>query len=412
MSISPMDIAYRFIEPLDVLFLRGNRLFGDPGSYGESLVPPWPSVAAGAIRSRMLLDDDDGITDLAAYGSGDRYHPTLGTPENPGSFMLTDFHLARKNADGKTEILIRPPADLVIGSAGSPVSQMAPLVCCPSLQSSFPLEQLPVLAQGTQRTKPQSGFWLSQDGWLDYLQGKVPTRQQLINSSDLWSIDVRVGIGLCKETRSVESGKLFTSQAVVMHKPENRIRKHDETAKTTTVDFTVGFLAGVSGAKPPHEGLLRFGGDGRAASISKAEQINLRVPDINRSIADAKRCRLVLTSPGLFPAGWKPSEIGADNRLMLPGGLTAKLVSAAVPRSEMVSGWDMARRLPKAARRVAPTGSVYWLEELETVSGSLEESLRKLVETGLWLDSCKDSGRRAEGFNRCALGAWELRGEN
>ena len=31
-----------FIEPLDVLVLRGNKLFGDPGSYGESLVPPWP----------------------------------------------------------------------------------------------------------------------------------------------------------------------------------------------------------------------------------------------------------------------------------------------------------------------------------------------------------------------------------
>ena len=35
-------IEYRFIEPLDVLFLRGNQLFGDPGSYGECLVPPWP----------------------------------------------------------------------------------------------------------------------------------------------------------------------------------------------------------------------------------------------------------------------------------------------------------------------------------------------------------------------------------
>ena len=27
----------RFIEPLDVLFLRGNQLFGEPGSYGEAL---------------------------------------------------------------------------------------------------------------------------------------------------------------------------------------------------------------------------------------------------------------------------------------------------------------------------------------------------------------------------------------
>ena len=42
-----MSIETRFIEPLDVLFLRGNKLFGDPGSHGESLVPPWPSLTTG-----------------------------------------------------------------------------------------------------------------------------------------------------------------------------------------------------------------------------------------------------------------------------------------------------------------------------------------------------------------------------
>ena len=54
----------RFIEPLDVLFLRGNQLFGEPGSYGEALMPPWPSVAAGALRTRILADDS---VDMAAF---------------------------------------------------------------------------------------------------------------------------------------------------------------------------------------------------------------------------------------------------------------------------------------------------------------------------------------------------------
>ena len=49
-----MTIHSCFIEPLDVLFLRGNQLFGEPGSHGEALMPPWPSVAAGALRTRML----------------------------------------------------------------------------------------------------------------------------------------------------------------------------------------------------------------------------------------------------------------------------------------------------------------------------------------------------------------------
>ncbi|MBO7410610.1 MAG: hypothetical protein J6T92_01675, partial [Ottowia sp.] len=74
-----------FLEPLDALLLRGNQLFGDAGSYGQSLMPPWPSVAAGAIRSRILVDA--GIP-LGEFATGQRPHPALGTPEKPGTFTL------------------------------------------------------------------------------------------------------------------------------------------------------------------------------------------------------------------------------------------------------------------------------------------------------------------------------------
>ncbi|MBI4864718.1 MAG: hypothetical protein HY815_31355 [Candidatus Riflebacteria bacterium] len=48
-------MAYLAIEPLDVLHLRGNRLFADSG-HGECVMPPWPSVFAGALRTRILAD--------------------------------------------------------------------------------------------------------------------------------------------------------------------------------------------------------------------------------------------------------------------------------------------------------------------------------------------------------------------
>jgi CRISPR-associated protein Cmr3 len=92
----------RFIEPLNVLFLRGNKLFGDPGSYGEALIPPWPSAAAGALRSRLLADA--GV-DLAAFARGDIDHPELGTSRRPGPFTVTAFHLARRATDGVVEPL-------------------------------------------------------------------------------------------------------------------------------------------------------------------------------------------------------------------------------------------------------------------------------------------------------------------
>lgn len=366
-----MSIQYRFIQPLDVLFLRGNQLFGDPGSYGECLVPPWPSVAAGAIRSRMLVDEQ---VDLPAFSQGRYEHPTLGTPKKPGSFTLSGFHLARQQHD-HYEILVEPPADLVISKAGEAgkleINRLRPQ--SPHLESSFPLEKLPVLTQ-SERSKAESGYWLTQQGWQDYLSGQTPNAEQLVHSSDLWKFDARVGIGMSAESRSVEEGKLFSTQALSMKDK-------------------VGFLVVVMGATPPTDGLLRFGGDGRAATL---QAINWELPEPDyEAICQAKRCRIVLTSPGLFPEGWKLPSMDAQNRLHFEG-MSGRLVSAAVPRAETISGWDLANKKPKPAQRVAPTGSVYWLEELE----STPDALCKLAESGLWGKPCEDDARRAEGFNR------------
>lgn len=368
-------VQYCFIEPLDVLFLRGNKLFGDPGSYGECLIPPWPSVAAGAIRSRMLVDA--GI-DLAEFGKGRVEHPALGTPDQPGSFTVAAFHLARR-AGQRVEILTAPPADLVIDEQCN-VSALAPQSAPTGLQSSSALPLLPVLAQGNKRSKAATGYWLTQSGWEAYLRGELPMAEQLVHSSKLWVFDARVGIGMSADTHSVEEGKLFSAQAIAMKKE-------------------VGFVAAVAGAEPPSAGLLRFGGDGRAASISRVD-LKVAEPDY-QSMVQAGRCRLVLTTPGLFADGWKLPGTDSANRVSLPG-ISARLACAAVPRAETISGWDLANWQPKPAQRVAPTGSVYWLDELEATP----EALRKLAECGLWGTPCEDRARRAEGFNRVAIGAW------
>jgi len=182
-------------------------------------------------------------------------------------------------------------------------------------------------------------------------------------------------------TRSVEEGKLFTTQAVALQ-PE------------------VGFVAGVSGAQTPSTGLLRLGGDGRAAAISKVE-IAATQTDY-AAISSSGRGVLVLTSPGLFAEGWLPSTLGDKQQVELPGGIKARLVCAALSRAETLSGWDLARHKPKDAQKIVPTGSVYWLEDIE----ASEQQLQQLVAQGLWDASNKDAARRAEGFNRCALGAW------
>lgn len=405
-----------FIEAFDVLLFRGNKLFGDPGSFGESLVPPWPSVAAGALRSRMLADA--GV-DPSAFARGEVSHPELGTPDTPGPLTVAAFHLARRHADGQVEPLFALPADLVVSEEMGGGLSVRPLTPLPlgqirreriwsnevrpqgsgqdrpetkesgvrvGIACSYPLSLFPVLAENT-RSKPVSGYWLTASGWRKYLQGETPAADDFIPSGQLWTLDPRVGVGLDAATRCAAEGRLFSVQAVAM-RPD------------------VGFLVAVAGAKPPMEGTLRLGGDGRAAAVSAAT-LEWPEPDYD-AIATSHRCRLVLTTPGIFETGWLPTGVtkSADGGFRFElHGVRGKLVCAAVPRAEVVSGWDLAKWQPKAAQRAAPTGSVYWLE-LE--DGVTADALLKLVERGLWTDEQYDAElRRAEGFNRLALAIWK-----
>lgn len=371
----------RFIEPLDVLILRGNKLFGDPGSYGEALIPPWPSVAAGAIRSRMLADAGADMRDYNTWPK------ELGTPEHPGSFTLAAFYLGRRKDDGGIEVLMPPPGDLSVveDSAGLPSARLAtPTRLAGGLSHSNPLPLHPVLAETT-RGKPAGGYWLTESGWARYLQGGLPRVDELVKSGQLWTMDERVGVGLSVERRCVDEGKLFSTQAIAFHPG-------------------VGFIAIVTGSKPPDNGLLRFGGDGRGAAITAIVDYIPPMVDY-AAISQAGRCRLILTSPGLFAQGWLPHGIAraADGTQRLDlHGVRGRLMCAAVPRAEVISGWDLAQWRPKPAQRGAPTGSVYWLDEISATP----EALRKFANTGLWSDSCEDTPRRAEGFNRLALAVW------
>jgi CRISPR-associated protein Cmr3 len=378
-----------FIEPLDVLYLRGNRLFGDPGSHGESLVPPWPSVAAGALRSWLLAEDGVDFSDFAA---GRVPHPALGTPLDPGPFRVTGFHLARE-LDGRIETLHAPPADLDVHLDGSrPVARrMQPVLPDARLATSSPLAALPVVA-AHDRHKPASGWWLTRAGWTRHLRGQPVQAADWVASADLWAIDHRVGVGLDADRRRADDGKLFSMQAVALN----------DGLGARAIHGRVGFLASLVGTELPLHGMLRFGGDGRAAAV---RQVALDPVEIDLAeVCAARRCRLVLTTPGLFADGWLPDGARANGGAVHfdLGGVRGRLVAAAVPRAEVVSGFDLAHWRPKPAERAAPAGSVYWLEGLEATP----DTLRKLAENGLWAASGHNASRRAEGFNQIAIATY------
>jgi CRISPR-associated protein Cmr3 len=383
-----MPVAeHRFIEPVDVLYLRGNRLFGDPGSHGEALMPPWPSLAAGALRSRMLVDHD---VDPARFAEGRAAPPTalarcLGTVEQPGTFRIGLFALARRSA-GKVEPLLPAPADVVVRRDRVDVLEPAKLPA--SIRTSFTLPLTPVL-RAAAAGKAEERMWLDGEGLAAYLAGSTVRRETVIHADRIWKTDLRLGIALDGGRRTALEGHLYTADAVAFRL---------EHGFVVTVE-------GADGRLVPRDGVLRFGGDGRAAAVRECE---IRMPEPPwEEIERAGRFRLVLATPGIFSDGWLPpgttgSSAGLAWELF---GVRARLVSASVPRAPVVSGWDLARERPKPAVRAVPVGSVYWFEGMEgTVDG-----LRRLVREGLWGQGAIDAARRAEGFNAVLVAAWPRR---
>ncbi len=378
---------YLFIEPIDVLYLRGNRLFGDPGAHGEALMPPWPSLPAGAIRSRMLADSG---TDLAAFARSQavpegRLGVCIGTPDQPGTFCIKCFSLGYKKQDGTVKPYIPLPNDLIADKTN--INYLRPCQFHPDLALSCELPLVPVLCRDKPE-KPQEGFWLNYDGIAAYLAGDPLTFDHTCNQKDLWKNDPRLGIALDPATRTAAEGRIYTTETVALKKG-------------------TGFLVSVGGVEDclPEGGLLRFGGDGRGAEVSLC-RVSYPEPPWER-IAAEKKFRLVLSTPGIFDHGWRLPGLSQENdKLILHAGkFTARFVSATVNRFEVVSGWDLARKRPKTAQRVVPVGSVYWFDQFD---GDID-GLKSLVDKGLWsLIDQHDPARLAEGYNNVFVAAWPL----
>lgn len=390
------------LKPVDTVTLRGNRLFAD-ASHGDAVMPPWPSVLAGALRARILVDGGVGFEDFARR---EARNPEVARvvgpgPDQPGSFRVTCVGLAGprfvEGGDGPEPTSERTgyfplPADLVAlrDGRGLRIERLVP-VRAEELggSSSNALPMVPV-HRSAEPVKPVAGVWISAKGLAAHLRGEPVEAGAAVESKYLWLRDARLGIALDGATRTVLEGMLYTTETVALAPG-------------------VSFLVGVAGAEGvlPRDGLVRLGGDGRGAEVRACGALidRANAPWAQRPRGD--RFRIVLATPAVFEGGWLPTGVRPEGGsfVLTLGGLRARLVAAAVPRHEVVSGWDVSRNRPKPAVRVVPQGAVYWFERLE---GPLD-ALETLAEGGLWPEKeivPELAARRAEGFNNLWLGNW------
>jgi CRISPR-associated protein Cmr3 len=387
-AVSGLQGCDAMIEALDVLSLRGNRLFGEAGSYGDLQMPPNPSVIAGALRSSLLARA--GV-DFGAFARGEIDDEILGTPSRAGRFTLCEAHPARRRIDGSIEPLFGMPADLIPFDDNGRIKLQVlnPTSPAAALGGSQPLPLWPVLSQAHAH-KPRKGLRLPASSWQRHLMGEFGAEPvashavALVEDRELWQSELRIGIGIDAGSGRAADGRLFSLEAVAPR-------------------WGVGIAIRVTGVQLPPL-MLRLGGDGHAARLMPA-QIAWPRPDL-QAIAHAGRARMILTAPGLFPKGWLPTgtrehtqQSGAAFELQ---GVRGRIVCAATPRSEVISGFDLARGQPKTAQRAAAPGCVYWLDELQATAADLG----KLADAGLWEEGAYSEPRRPEGYNRFTWASW------
>lgn len=377
-----------FIDALDVVSPRGNQPFGQAGEHAAAQMLPWPSVLAGAVRSTMLTHC--GYSSALAIKQLVKNNDALacqlalpGTKSDEPAFKLGYFGLAQRT-DSQINPVLPLPADVVVtGDTNVPqIHRLLPQTLPAGVQTSSPSTLLPVLRTDT-TSKALSGYWLNASGWRDYSEGKVLNASHLVSSADLVARRQSVGIGMDALHRRVKTGQLYTAERLELTNGTGywaRLHHLPEPLKEST--------------------LLRLGGDGHAARVSEG---HVQLPTLSAEVINHhKRFAVVLWSPALFTVGHVPNCI--DNAgLWQHDAFSARLVCCALPRPQVISGWDLARQQPKPARQFVPAGAVYWFDQF---NGD-PDALIALATNGVWLDDIAIAEQRlVEGFNRFQLVAW------
>ncbi len=362
------------IRPVDVWLFRDGRPFTAGEDHtAETLFPPSPFTMQGAIRAKVLADKGVDFTVFARDGQPD---PDVGYGENYSRLRLFG-PLLMCYRDGRWERLIPAPADLV--KQGNALlllrpSRRAPFACNWPEQLS---RRSDLLWVRTAEVVKEAGGWLPESEWERYLSGHPP--KHLVPSESLFVYEPRFGIAIRAQSQTAQPTMLYQAYFV---------RLRENTA----------LWAEVEGIPLPSRGILRLGGEGRAAVY---EEIPILPPPQRFPIrfAPGERFKVVLITPAWFSGGWQPKDSNWQRIFHSP----VNLVAAAIPRPLRLGGFDVARRIPKSVRAFVPAGSVYFFETQEAFSLPQDFAFTETPE-----DIRQQGGNWAHiGLGKILFGRWE-----
>jgi CRISPR-associated protein Cmr3 len=371
--------GYRLV-PEDVLFFRD----GSPASLGEdhylrSIFPPYPATLYGMVRTQRLLDEGCDLANVSEAWWNTlpaKLRGEVGEWAQEGSLALRGPWLIRDrgHANG-LEVLLPAPHDLqlVVERANGVCRVTNVLRLLPEPQragrgwshSNAVMRSWVCSGDSWEAWKPSNvarkpegvaGWFLTPEGIARWMDGVTPLPEDLVDSSSLWSVEMRTGVGLESGRRMSSRGMLYTFGFIRL-----------------THNTSIGFE--IAGGQLIGPGLVRLGGEGRLALLSDGPSLTSALVRQN-SLTNPV---VALLTPGIFDDGSCPD---------LPDG---KISAAVVSGTVRIGGWNLAERAPKPLWRAAPSGSVYYIDG---TSVNQLDSFSEMAIQGFGLMLCGSRPRR------------------
>jgi len=368
-----MSREWLFIQASDVLMFRDSKPFAAGQNFkAHSMFPPTPRTMQGVIRSHYL--DIQGV-DWQVYANGNadpNILAAIGGPDDLGTLKLVGPFVAQETDENVGVIrLVRAPLDLL--QAKGDATGQKPIILSPEQHPSFKAN-MPFKDWRALRSANDVGMsdyenvagWLDDQSFAAYLQGNPP--EKIISDKCLFERENRVGIALNRHRTAQES--LFYEAEFIRTK------------------VSTGLLVEVNaGLFPDEQGVMAIGGEGRGGHYRKVSY-NPNLPPVGNG-----RIKIVLLTPAYFSGGWKPAEDDWSPWL----GQGARLVSVAIGKPLLISGWDLARKESRSLHHYLPAGSVFYFE-------NAHEPQQPFTETP---PHSPDAG--AMGFGAFAAANWDYR---
>lgn len=388
------------IRGIDTLLFRDGRPFDTtPGGRAETLLVPPPSTIAGFLRTKLgahLGGNWDVISNALKLRG-----PLLALNGKPVFATPADAVVIREKGLETTSVIrLRPWSDLPNGA-----------------DCDLPGGMLPLRVRREAKPDKSYQFWNWEDMqcWLrDEWDGqKIPCKIEGPQT------DIRTHLEVGEEGTAKE-GRLFTTKMVAFERyvlrPKGLVKPCNEEWSLlcrieTDIDSTILTSPGP------------LGGERRIAMVKEAPESEwpLCPLALKVKLSGASCVRMILATPAIFELGWLPNWLNKTTKEGTPPGLqnklTLKLISAAVPRRQAVSGWDLTapKGRPKPVRWMAPAGSVYFFE--------VKDGDPTVLANEGWLAPVSDeeetsqphhtmSKNRDDGFGLALWGVWNREEDN